>query len=460
MSTILITLHDVEPAVRLNARLEGDGHTTALVSPLDDIRAEIRRAKPDLIVITGELHRRGQRRRCCASSSGPAFPSSGSPTATIPRSASVSARSASSTSSPSRSSSTTSPTQLRAPAGAPRAPGGHGADRRERAAARGDGQGRADGARVEHGAHRGRERHGQGARRARASRRSALGATSRSSPSTSARCRRRCSRASCSATRRAPSPARRSAGSAGSSWRTAAPSSSTRSARSRTSTQVKLLRVLEEREFTRVGGTHVDPGRRARHRRDQPSAARARRGGEVPRRPVLPAQRPEHLPAAAARAAERHPAPRAPVHPRPLGPARPALPGHLGGRDASCSSSIPGRATCASCGTSSRAWSCCRTGARSAPKISRGRSGRAGTRVSSRCTPGPWCRGASGPTAGSSSSSSAACSSSSSRWRICGGGSTTAPTHRRRGARSSGRCPRPARYVDAGRPVVTRDRAS
>ncbi|HEX7978636.1 MAG TPA: hypothetical protein VF461_08540, partial [Gemmatimonadaceae bacterium] len=56
MSTILLTLHDVEPAVRLNARLEADGHTTALVSPLDDIRAEIRRAKPDLIVISGELH--------------------------------------------------------------------------------------------------------------------------------------------------------------------------------------------------------------------------------------------------------------------------------------------------------------------------------------------------------------------------------------------------------------------
>jgi DNA-binding NtrC family response regulator len=56
VSTVLITLHDVEPAVRLNARLEADGHTTALVSPLDDIRAEIRRAKPDLIVISGELH--------------------------------------------------------------------------------------------------------------------------------------------------------------------------------------------------------------------------------------------------------------------------------------------------------------------------------------------------------------------------------------------------------------------
>ena len=94
-------------------------------------------------------------------------------------------------------------------------------------------QGRADGAGVEHGAHRRRERHRQGARRARASIASARGATSRSSPSTSARCPRRCSRASCSATRRARSPAPPSGGSGASSWRTAGRCSSTRSARSR-----------------------------------------------------------------------------------------------------------------------------------------------------------------------------------------------------------------------------------
>ena len=41
--------------MRLNARLEGDGVETALVTPLDDIRAEIKRAKPDLIVFTGDL---------------------------------------------------------------------------------------------------------------------------------------------------------------------------------------------------------------------------------------------------------------------------------------------------------------------------------------------------------------------------------------------------------------------
>jgi DNA-binding NtrC family response regulator len=53
--TVLITLHDVEPAVRLNARLEGEGTHTALVSPLDDVRAEIRRAKPSVIVVSGDL---------------------------------------------------------------------------------------------------------------------------------------------------------------------------------------------------------------------------------------------------------------------------------------------------------------------------------------------------------------------------------------------------------------------
>ena len=35
--------------------LERAGIDTALVSPLDDVRAEIKRAKPDLIIITGDL---------------------------------------------------------------------------------------------------------------------------------------------------------------------------------------------------------------------------------------------------------------------------------------------------------------------------------------------------------------------------------------------------------------------
>ncbi len=52
---VLLTLQDVEPAVRINAVLEGEGVDTALVSPLDDIRAALKREKPDIIVFTSEL---------------------------------------------------------------------------------------------------------------------------------------------------------------------------------------------------------------------------------------------------------------------------------------------------------------------------------------------------------------------------------------------------------------------
>ena len=52
---VLLTLQDVEPAVRINALLEREGVETALVSPLDDMRAALKREKPDLIVFTGEL---------------------------------------------------------------------------------------------------------------------------------------------------------------------------------------------------------------------------------------------------------------------------------------------------------------------------------------------------------------------------------------------------------------------
>src|SRR2546423_1559226 len=52
---VLLTLQDVEPAVRLNALLESEGVDTAVVSPLDDMRATIRREKPDIIVFSGDL---------------------------------------------------------------------------------------------------------------------------------------------------------------------------------------------------------------------------------------------------------------------------------------------------------------------------------------------------------------------------------------------------------------------
>jgi DNA-binding NtrC family response regulator len=52
---VLLTLQDVEPAVRLNALLEAEGVETAVVSPLDDMRAAIKREKPDIIVFSGDL---------------------------------------------------------------------------------------------------------------------------------------------------------------------------------------------------------------------------------------------------------------------------------------------------------------------------------------------------------------------------------------------------------------------
>ena len=50
-----MTLTDVECAVRLNAALEQSGIETALVSPIDDMRREIRRFSPDVIVFTGAI---------------------------------------------------------------------------------------------------------------------------------------------------------------------------------------------------------------------------------------------------------------------------------------------------------------------------------------------------------------------------------------------------------------------
>ncbi|MFI5280987.1 MAG: sigma-54 factor interaction domain-containing protein, partial [Gemmatimonadales bacterium] len=52
---VLITMEDLEAAVRANAAFEGAGYKTTMVSALDDLRAAIRRAHPELIVLTGGL---------------------------------------------------------------------------------------------------------------------------------------------------------------------------------------------------------------------------------------------------------------------------------------------------------------------------------------------------------------------------------------------------------------------
>ncbi|MBI4542259.1 MAG: sigma-54-dependent Fis family transcriptional regulator, partial [Gemmatimonadetes bacterium] len=59
---VLITMEDLEAAVRANAAFEAAGLETTMVSALDDLRAAVARADPDLLVLTGGLHEAGMAR--------------------------------------------------------------------------------------------------------------------------------------------------------------------------------------------------------------------------------------------------------------------------------------------------------------------------------------------------------------------------------------------------------------
>jgi DNA-binding NtrC family response regulator len=52
---VVVMLTDIEPAVRVNAALEKGGIETEVVSPLDDVRGIIARAHPDVVIMTGAL---------------------------------------------------------------------------------------------------------------------------------------------------------------------------------------------------------------------------------------------------------------------------------------------------------------------------------------------------------------------------------------------------------------------
>ena len=53
--TVAILMTDVEPAVRLNAALEHAGFDTVTISPMDDVRGTLRRSPPAVLVLTGAL---------------------------------------------------------------------------------------------------------------------------------------------------------------------------------------------------------------------------------------------------------------------------------------------------------------------------------------------------------------------------------------------------------------------
>src|SRR3989449_8252453 len=53
---VVITTEDLEQAVRLNAHLEGAGFATELATSLDEVRAAVRPREPDCLIVTGGLH--------------------------------------------------------------------------------------------------------------------------------------------------------------------------------------------------------------------------------------------------------------------------------------------------------------------------------------------------------------------------------------------------------------------
>jgi DNA-binding NtrC family response regulator len=55
LGLVAILLSDVEPGVRLNAALEARGIPTETYSPMDDVRGGLRRRRPALLVLTGAL---------------------------------------------------------------------------------------------------------------------------------------------------------------------------------------------------------------------------------------------------------------------------------------------------------------------------------------------------------------------------------------------------------------------
>ena len=119
--------------------------------------------------------------------------------------------------------------------------------------------------------------------------------------------------------------------------------------------QIKILRVLQDKRFERVGGeetSRADVRVIAATNKDLKEEIAAR---NLPRGPVLPAERRQHPRAAAAGAQGRHPAAGRRLPPRIL---RRQRQGHRGLRSQGAGGPVRatrGPATCASCATASKA---------------------------------------------------------------------------------------------------------
>ena len=219
--------------------------------------------------------------------------------------------------------------------------------------------------------HPGRVRHRQGAdRRPHRAPHARPQERDRSSRSTARRCRRACSKASSSGTSAARSPTPRPRSAASSRRPTAGRCCWTRSARCPSGTQAKLLKVLEEMTFRRLGGTRdLSINVRVVAATNKELADEVERGAfrldlyhrlDVFHIRVPPLrERPRGHPAAGARTSCR--ASRPACASRPIG-SRP--------RPRSCcwATTIP--ATSASCATSSSAPSSCRPATPSSPTAS------------------------------------------------------------------------------------------
>ena len=111
--------------------------------------------------------------------------------------------------------------------------------------------------------------------------------------------------------------------------------------------QTRLLRVLQQGEYTTVGGRAADQDRCAHHRRDQSRSAPADPAGPVPRGSLLPAERRAAAPAALARAGGGHSRSRPPFPAQGRGGGAAGQAARAPTRSI-CSSAIAGRAMCAS----------------------------------------------------------------------------------------------------------------